>query len=227
MMRNIVEYILLVLISISVSVLAGSTASSQTSDESITSVREVPAEIERYLYANPEGYYEVPKDSEWNMDQMSSEDTLGEVIVYSPQQASALIYGDGYAGSEWIDAQVIEGFIDGMSLPRQDEMAVSDYKGLLARIAYISPERASRAKVEKAFYIMAEKGDYLEDCRRVLDFASRRVQGDICSSADALGRSSSASKDLIKQQSLFLNRIRFKANLSMAPDRPDGSGLTT
>ncbi len=126
-------------------------------------------------------------------------------------------YEDSSVGSDWIDDQVIEGFIDGMSLPGLEVVVISDYRSLLPQIANISPKRTGSAKITKAFNFMAEKGSDPADCYRVLDFASWMVQGDMRSSADALGRSSLASKNQIKQQSQFLNRIRFNAELLMVP----------
>lgn len=191
MMRNIAIYILLSLISLSISVLAGEMVLSQAADASVTSVQEAPTDIERFLFANPEGYYEIPEDdSGGSVDQVASEDPLDEVSIYVPQLDSSIVYYDGSIGSNWIDAQVIEGFTDGMRLPVSDEIVGYDCRCLLDRIAKISPEKTSRANVSKAFYVMAEKGSDQEDCQRVLGFASWSVRGDVRSSADALGRSS-------------------------------------
>ncbi len=211
MMRNIAIYILLPLISLSVSVLAWEIVSSQAADASVTSVQEAPADIEKPLFANPEGYYEIPEgNSEGSVDQTVSEDSLDKVSIYIPQLSSSIVYDDSSIGSDWIDAQVIEGFIDGMRLSGSDKVFTSDCKGLLGRIAKISPERTSKANVSQAL-----NGSDLKDCQRVLNFASWKIRGDMCTSSDALKRSSLASKELMKQQSKFLNRICFKAELSI------------
>lgn len=166
MMRNIAIYILLPLISLSIAVLAGEMVLSQAADASITSVQEAPADIERFLFANPEGYYEIPEDdSGGSVDQMVSEDSQDEVSIFVPQLSSSMVYDDSSVGSDWIDSQVIEGFTEGMRLPGPDDAFASDCRGLLGRIIKMSPDRIRRAKVAKAFCITLQ--GRAVDCPRI------------------------------------------------------------
>lgn len=216
-MKNNLIYILLVLISLSISALAEEKVSSQASDESAKFVRTDSTDIDRLLFGYPaEGYGEITKASEKQMqtiDEVPQDDVSGRDL----QQALSTSYEGSSAGLDWVDALTIESFIEDMGLPGLNEIVISDYKGLLGQMAGLSPERAGRAKVTKALRIMAVKGSDSEDCRRTLTLADQKIRYNIDSTADALGRSSSTSKNLLKQQSQFLNRIRLKAELSMIP----------
>lgn len=214
MMKNILIYILLVLISLSLSALADETVSYQASDESVKLVRMESMDIDKFLYGNPaEDYGVIKKDSE---KQMIDEDPLDDVKGYDPQQVSPTSYEDSSAGSDWIDALTMESFLGDMSFPGLNEVSVSDYEGLLGKMSGLSPESVSKKEVTKALRIMAVKGSDSEGCRRTLTSADQKIRCDIDSTADTLKRSSLASKNLLRQ-SQFLNRIRLNADLSMIP----------
>ena len=214
MMKNNLIYILLVLISLSLSALAEEKVSSLASDESPKLIRMDSTDIDKLLYGYPaEGYGEITKDPE---KQVIDEDPLDDVRGNDLQQISSTSYEDSSAASDWIDALTMESLTEDMGLPGLNEVVVSDYKGLLGKMAGISPDRVSKTKVTKALYIMAVKGSDSADCRRALTSADQKIRCNMESSADALGRSSLTSKNLLKQ-SQFLNRIRLKAELSMNP----------
>jgi len=214
-MKNNSIYILLVLISLSISALAEEKVSSLASDESPKLVHVDSTDIDKLLYGYPaEGYGGITKDSEKQM-QIVDEDQLGDAGGYDLQQISSTSYEGSSAGSDWIDALTMESFTEDMGLPGLNEVAVSDYKGLLGKMAGLSPKSASKKKVTKALRIMAVKGSDSEGCRRTLISADQKIRCNIDSTADALERSSLTSKNLLKQQSQFLNRIRLKAELSM------------
>ncbi|HSD57094.1 MAG TPA: hypothetical protein VLB04_02845 [Methanotrichaceae archaeon] len=186
------------------------------SDESPKPVHVDSTDIDKLLYGYPaEGYGGITKDPEKQM-QIVDEDQLGDAGGYDLQQISSTSYEGSSAGSDWIDALTMESFTEDMGLPGLNEVAVSDYKGLLGKMAGISPDRVSKTKVTKALHIMAVKGSDSEDCRRTLTSADQKIRCNMDSSADALGRSSLTSKNLLKQ-SQFLNRIRLNADLSMIP----------
>jgi hypothetical protein len=215
MMKNILTYILLVLISLSISALAEDKVSSLASDESARLVRAGSTDIDKLLYGYPaEDRGVITKGPE---KQMMDEDPLDDVKGNDLQQVSSTSYDNSYAGSNWIDALAMESFTGDMSFPGLNEVEVSDYKGLLGQMAGLSPESASKKKVTKALRIMAVKGSDSEGSRRTLTSADRKIRCDMDSTADALERSSLTSKNLLKKQSQFLNRIRLKAELSMDP----------
>ncbi len=185
------------------------------SDESPKPVRMDSTDIDKLLYGYPaEGYGEITKGPE---KQMIDEDPLDDVRGDDLQQISSTSYEGSSAGSDWIDALTMESFTEDMGLPELNEVVVSDYKGLLGKMAGISPDRVSKTKVTKALHIMAVKGSDSEDCRRTLTSADQKIRCNMDSTADALERSSLTSKNLLKQQSQFLNRIQLKAELSMSP----------
>jgi hypothetical protein len=215
MMKNNLIYILLVLISLSISALAEERISSLASDEPTNFVYMGSTDIDRLLYGNPaEGRSVITKDPE---RQMADEDPLDDVSGNNLQQVPSASYDDSYAGSDWIDAMAAESFIEDMSFPGLNEVEVSNYKGLLGQMAGLSPESASKKKVTKALRIMAVKGGDSEGCRRTLTSADQKIRFDMDSTADALERSSLTSKNLLKKQGQFLNRIHLKAELSMDP----------
>ncbi len=216
-MKNNLIYILLVLISLSILALAGEKVSSSALDGTAKHVHIDSEDVDRLLYGYiGDGEIIEDYDSE-EQAQIVDDGTLGDPRVYDLQQALSNSYDSGSAGSDWVDALMIESFIGDMTLPGLNEGVVSDYKSLLSQMANLSPERTSRAKVAKALRIVAVKGSGLEDCRVALKFADRTVRYNVGSSADALRSTSLASNDLLKQQSQFLNRIRLKADLSMTP----------
>jgi hypothetical protein len=216
MMKNNLIYILLVLISLSISALSEEKVSSTASDGSPKLDRMDSTDIDNLLYGYPaEGYGVITKDPE---KRMIDEDPLEGVKDNDLQQVLSTSYEAGSAEPDWVDALTMASLTGDMALPGLNEVAAPDYKGLLGKMAGLSPESASKKKVTKALRIMAVKGSDSEGCRRTLISADQKIRCNIDSTADALERSSLTSKNLLKQQSQFLNRIRLKAELSMSPD---------
>jgi hypothetical protein len=214
MMKNNLIYILLILISLSISALSEEKVSSLASDESTNFVYMGSTDIDKLLYGYPaEGRSVITREPE---KQMADEDPLNDVKGYDPQQVSPTSYEDSPTGSDWIDALTMESFMEDMSFPGLNEVSVSDYKGLLGKMSGLSPESVSKKKVTKALRIMAVKGSDSEGCRRTLTSADQKIRCDIDSTADTLKRSSLTSKNLLRQ-SQFLNRIRLNADISMIP----------
>ncbi len=216
-MKNNLTYILLVLISLFISALAGERVSSSASDEATKFVHIDSKDVDMLLYGDLWGDSRIIEDHEPEEQvQIADEGTLGDTRVNDLQQASANSYESSSAGSDWVDALMVESSTEDMILPGLNEAVVSDYKSLLSQMANLSPEKVSRAKVAKALHTVAVKGSDPEDCRVALTFVDRTIRYNIGSSADALKSSSLTSNDLLKQ-SQFLNRIRLKADLSIIP----------
>ncbi|MDM7913458.1 MAG: hypothetical protein QUS09_10205, partial [Methanotrichaceae archaeon] len=202
----------------SISALSEEKVSSLASDVPVKIVGMDSTDIDKLLFGYPaEGYGVIKKDPE---KQMIDEDPLNDVEGYDPQQVSSASYAsydDSYAGSDWIDALTAESLENDMCFPGLNEVSVSDYKDLLGKISGLFPDGASKKKVTKALRIMAVKGSDSDGCRRTLVSTDQKIKCNIDSTADALERSTIASKNLLKQ-SRFLNRIRMKAKLSISPD---------
>ncbi len=215
-MKNNLTYILLVLISLFISALAGEWVSSSASDEAAKFVHIDSKDIDMLLYGDLWSDGSIEDHGPEDQVQIVDEGTLGDTRINDLQQASANSYESSSAGSDWIDALMVESFTEDMTLPGLNEVVVSDYKSLLSQMANLSPEKISRAKVAKALRTVAVKGSDPEDCRVALTFVDRKIRYNIGSSADALKSSSLKSDNLLKQ-SQFLNRIRLKADLSIIP----------
>jgi|GEM_PF-4071631 len=220
-MKNNLTYILLVIISLFILALAGEMVSSSASGEAAKFVHIDSRDVDMLLYGYLGGDGGIVEDHEPEEQvQIVDDGTLGDARVYDLQQASANSYEGSSAGSDWVDALMVESSLEDMTLPGLNEVVVSDYKSLLSQMANLSLEKVSRAKVAKALRAVAVKGSDPEDCRVGLTFVDRKIRYNIGSSADALKNSSLTSNNLLKQQSQFLNRIRLKADLSIIPALP-------
>lgn len=216
MMRNNMINILLILISLTLSALADDNVYYRAPDESAKYIHVVSADAEMLLYGYP---YADSFEGITNVDEREVIDTAipDDVSIYDPRQAVSINYEGSYAESDLMDVLMIEGFINSMDLPGSNAIGISDYKGLIGKMSGLSPERISREKLAKALRIMAEKGSKPENYRRTLAFVDQEIRNNVDSSTEAIERTSLTSKDQLKQQSKFLNRIRLKTELSVIP----------
>jgi hypothetical protein len=215
MMRNNMINILLILISLSISALADDVYY-RASDDSAKYIHVASADVEMLLYGHP---YTDSFEDTTNAKEREVIDAVipDDVSIYDPRQAVSINYEGSYAESDLMDVLMIEGFINSMDLPGSNAIDISDYKGLIGKMSGLSPERISREKLAKALRIMAEKGSKPENYRRTLAFVDQEIRNNVDSSAEAIERTSLTSKDQLKQQSKFMNRIRLKTELSVIP----------
>lgn len=216
MMKNNMINILLILISLTLSALADDNVYYRASDESAKYIHVVSADAEMLLYGYP---YADSFEGITNVDENEVIDTVipGDVSVYDPRQAVSINYEGSYAESDLMDVLMIEGFINNMDLPGSNTIGISDYKSLIGKMSDLSPKGISREKLAKALRIMTEKGSKPENYRRTLAFVDQEIRNNVDSSTEAIERTSLTSKDQLKQQSKFLNRIRLKTELSIIP----------
>jgi hypothetical protein len=218
MMRNNIINILLILISIlslSLTALAGDKVDYMTPDESAEHVRLVSGDLAVLLFGYPDedSSEESPNTEKGETANSKFPDDVG---IYCPQQAVFVNYEGSYPESYFMDA-VIEDIIKDINLPESGPISTSDYKGLIGQMTGLSPQKAGRETLAKALHILAKKSNRPNDYRTALSSVDQEIRNNMDLSAEALERTSFASKNELKQKAGFLKGVRLKAELSATP----------